>query len=1001
MRVPGGGAPLAWVWGIRGWPLSQPRPPVLWGVRPGPTTHWLWMQGLWALGPVTNPTARALASWLCALWEGMRVPGGGRLLPGCGASGVVCFSTPDRLSFRARGRGPLPTGCGCGGCGRRDPSPTPQRALLRAGFARCAGGSRAPTGGTSCLCVGRPGSGALPRPTARPLRRAAGAHYPLAVGAGDAGLGTCHKPHRALLRAGSARCGGGTRAPGGDASCLGVGRLGSGALRGPIPHFWGVRPGLATHWLCVQCAGAGARLSSAPSSVPWFFVSCARFPGLQHPVPVVAWHLSWCRGCGRRRASLACLVAPRWCAAPRPVRSLSVLRSAFPSMWCLPPIRGLSPPALLGGCAGHVQACREPDSLCLPLALAEAGALGSLRIVPIWGPAMGMSLAGPSSFSRGLCALLWFDVCGPGHCRVRFPVPSVLRRGARPVRRGCFVWTPTPPPLGRRTPRPGPARVWMRALLGRVGRAGLPGTLWCASPFLWLFCPSSLFGPLRAGVAHASGVFVLFGLVCFSPVFPPLLWRPRCLRLFVLPGPGCPGPWRSAFAPTPPLPLFCFLCFGFFSLVLLWRPALSARLCPLAPLFFFLLPSPPLPFFCVFFFFLVCSPSCTLPAVLCVAAFDAPGLGTLLCPLPIFLFPLGFFIPFVLPFFVLPPRLSCLRFSVVSGPGCLGPRCSASAQPSRRVSLSISFFLVFFSYCCFALPLFPDSGCSWCSWPLLRLAGFLFPSSCVAVCVVCALRAGAAVCVVSCWCCPVASFALPGAVCRCLWLLGVRCWVWLPAVVCRWRALAPVVLPGHVARRPAACFSSLWRPAPLCCVLCFVALCCRVVPCCGALLSVFALFCGRCGAVLLLDTVCGALCCSLSCCVLCPCRAALCRAPPPFGRCLVPGFAARVCWWVWLPLFAFWWRVWALVSLSGLRPPALLSGVLVRCPAMSYALCCVPWCRAALWCCGVWPCCAFVRAAGFFSPFCPLFVCKNPLLVLHSLENLRKTKKSKCFPLEN
>ena len=163
----GGGAPLAWMWGVRGWALSHARPPVLgvccrgplptgcgwggcgrgdpsptrqrallrtgfarfwgrhegtrgwgasclgvgrpglgalphptarpWGVRPGPATHWLWVRGVWAWGPVTNPTARALASWLCALWgrhEG--VWGGGRLLPGCGASGMGRSPTPDR-----------------------------------------------------------------------------------------------------------------------------------------------------------------------------------------------------------------------------------------------------------------------------------------------------------------------------------------------------------------------------------------------------------------------------------------------------------------------------------------------------------------------------------------------------------------------------------------------------------------------------------------------------------------------------------------------------------------------------------------------------------------------------------------------------------------------------------------------------------------------------------------------------------------------------------------
>ena len=170
-----------------------------------PNTNWLWMRGLWARGPATNPSARALASWLCALWwrhEGTR---GGRLLPARGASGVGRSPTPYR-SDRLMVRGVWAWG----------PVTNPERALLLAGFARSGGGRRAPRGGASYLGVGRLGSGALPPPTARPLGRAAGAHYPLAVGAGGAGVGTPHRPHSARsCVAGFARCGGGTRAPGG------------------------------------------------------------------------------------------------------------------------------------------------------------------------------------------------------------------------------------------------------------------------------------------------------------------------------------------------------------------------------------------------------------------------------------------------------------------------------------------------------------------------------------------------------------------------------------------------------------------------------------------------------------------------------------------------------------------------------------------------------------------------------------------------------------------
>ena len=125
----------------------------------------------------------------------MRVPGEGRLLPGCGACGVGRSPTPNHSSFRACGRRPLPTGCGCGGCARGDASPTPQRALLPAGFASCWGGMRVPRGGASCLGVRRPGSGALPAPTSHPVGRAAGVRYRLTVGAGGAGVGTRHQPH--------------------------------------------------------------------------------------------------------------------------------------------------------------------------------------------------------------------------------------------------------------------------------------------------------------------------------------------------------------------------------------------------------------------------------------------------------------------------------------------------------------------------------------------------------------------------------------------------------------------------------------------------------------------------------------------------------------------------------------------------------------------------------------------------------------------------------------
>ena len=85
---------------------------------------------------------------------------------------------------------------------------------------------RMPGGGAFCLGVVRPGSGALPPPTTRLFGRAAGAHYPMALGRGLRRGDPSPTPQRMLLRAAFAPCRGGMRVPGGGGSCLGVGRPG-------------------------------------------------------------------------------------------------------------------------------------------------------------------------------------------------------------------------------------------------------------------------------------------------------------------------------------------------------------------------------------------------------------------------------------------------------------------------------------------------------------------------------------------------------------------------------------------------------------------------------------------------------------------------------------------------------------------------------------------------------------------------------------------------------
>ena len=309
---PLGGAPCLGV----GRPVSDAHPRATarpWGVRPGPATHWLWVQGVWAWGPVSDPTACALASWLCALWERHEgAQGGASLAWVWGVRGsTLIHARPPVLG--ACGRGPLPAGCGCGACGRGDPSPTPRRALLRAGFARCAGGTRAPVGRRLLPGCGAYGAGRSPTPDRLSLERAAGAYYPLAVGAGGVGVGTRHLPHSArscelaLCAVGAAR-----GHPGGGASCLGMGRPGRGAHPRPTARPWGVRPGRATHWLWVRGVWAWGPVtnSTARALASWLCALWGRHKGTLGGAPfawvwgVRGWALSHARppvlgACGR------------------------------------------------------------------------------------------------------------------------------------------------------------------------------------------------------------------------------------------------------------------------------------------------------------------------------------------------------------------------------------------------------------------------------------------------------------------------------------------------------------------------------------------------------------------------------------------------------------------------------------------------------------------------------------------------------------------------------
>ena len=487
--------------------------------------------------------------------------------------------------------------------------------------------------------------------------------------------------------------------------------------------------------------------------------------------------------------------------------------------------------------------------------------------------------------------------------------------------------------------------------LGRVGRAGLPGAFWCASPF-----------PLAALSS------------CFA-------WPP--------PGRGCPSLFR---------------CCCRSSLVVFLR-ALPPRLC-------LLLGRWPL--------FGGCSPA---PLPFCVSRFSS-------------------LLPWCFCCFFFPPSSSssvrprCLWFSLVSGPGCPGPRrlrcllCLPSVSGlSVRLSLFRAFrlvvgcsrvvaappplcFAVFSScrsvlcavWCCASLGAVLRRAaarcvarCSavvccvalvWCRCLLRRalwrcpspwgpvLCGAVFcgvPPRCVlcAVCVLswrggacccsplclvlcvsrgavpcvpCALRS-VRCCAPLCWWARVVLFVwcvvllAPGALVRCcvlccfLWCAVVRCWVWWPVVVCWWRVSVSVSLSGRVDSFPVV-----------------------GVVCCGALLSC-VVFCGAVlsrGAVLLCSGV------VLRCCwgLVCPpvgCRAVLCCAVG-WLCCLWPGGGVCVLW------------------CSFPRAVRSLSSPLcaLRCLVVLAVVPCFPVSCAVALCCRVVLCCRFAVLFVLVLPSCGL-----------------------------
>ena len=566
-----GGAPPAWVWGVRCRALPHPRLPALWADCRGPLPTGCGCGGVQAWGPITNPTTRALASWLCALWgrhEGAR---GGRLLPGCGASGVSRSPTPHcPPSGRAAGAH-YPLAVGAGGGGRGDPSPTPQRALLRAGFARCGGGHEGARGGAPCLGVGPPGSGALPPPTARPLDGLPGPTTHWLWVRGGAGVGTRHQPHSARSFELALRAVGAARGRPGGRLLPGCGA--SGAGRSPTPHCPPSGRAAGAHYpLAVGAGGVRAwgpvTNPSAGAPASWLCALWGRHDGAQggRLLP----------GCG----------------------ASGVGRSPTPD--CPPSGRAagahypLAPGA--GGC-GRGDPSPTPQRALLRDGFARCGG--------------GMTVPGGGSSCLG--------VGRPGSGAL--PPPTARPSGGLP---GCCVCAC--PAWPGRAGRP-PGRVLVRltfplAFLASLFACSAPSGLGlpCLCLLLGFLCFFLLLFPFSPLLRPRCVLLCAFsGPGCPGPwrLVPPPLF-------FLIPSPPSVRPVVSCFAcfpawgalglgvllPPPPF-VFCFLpppppcC--------LWRFLLSGCLWPLRP---------PTPFFfssCCFFFFTAARLLCVFwAAVLCV-----------------------------------------------------------------------------------------------------------------------------------------------------------------------------------------------------------------------------------------------------------------------------------------------------------------------------------------------------------------------------------------------
>ena len=670
-------------------------------------------------------------------------------------------------------------------------------------------------------------------------------------------LSSAHQPHSArscdlALRAVGAARGrpGGRLMPGCGAS--GVGRSPTpdhssfGACgQGPLPagRGCGVRAwGPGCPWHLVPCRGSSCVVrASRVRGTRWklWLGTCPCAMVVAGSVPL--WRASW----------------PR-VGAPLLVRSgrsrcsgrFSCCRGAFPNPGWLRGARGGRPrTGLIGPAAGP---CRGKGARRAPRRTRS-------------GPRDGVVPGGSLQFrSWAACLAVVWRVWPLSLTR---PVSRTVRlsTGNSAGAPGLFRADANTAPFGSEDVTPG-SRACVCACSSWPGRAGRPPGRVLVRLTFTLAVLGALFAcsaPSGQGCPVCGCCWVFF----FSPSPSPSLLRPRCVLLCVFSGPGCLGPWRLVapplfFSPSPP-PL-CAPLSPAFRVLQPRVPCASAPCCP--P------PSPPR-FFCIL------PPSCPPPVVSGVSRFPAAlGLCAPLPPLFFVFFPLLFFFCRLCgagrvcaswavgcPSVCLVGAVPVVTLSSLAGVVCRWP-LGLAVPCCLPVGLGVVLWwccpclaawlaALWFGAVCLGVPLPCVVLCCGvlscgvvlsCSAVCLRRCLCLLFVSCCCASAVCVLGCRA-VCHLSSPPCAVLCCAVLVPFCCavrvvCAVFGGLCCWfpVSLPFVGGLLVALVAwlchlVVCVGFGARvwsgRRSA--SSLWCPAPLCCVLwrCAAVWFCAVVPC--------------------------------------------------------------------------------------------------------------------------------------------------------------------------